>query len=95
MLRLTRIGEAHLAQRIKLEGKLLGPWVEEVRQACLGCTVSFRRTSLDLSTVTFVDAAGERLLRDLIGQGIKVSACSAYVAELLRNGAGGRPPARA
>jgi hypothetical protein len=90
MLRLTRIAGANSTQTIRLEGKLLGPWVEEVRKAC--GTVRSVRTSLDLSALAFVDGAGERLLRDLIGRGIKVVACSNYVAELLRSSAGVRLP---
>ena len=84
MLRLTRLGGAHLTQTIKLEGKLLRPWVDEVRKACAPSTDAADRASLDLSALTFVDAAGEKLLRELIGQGIEVVACSSYVAELLR-----------
>lgn len=94
MLRLTRIAGTHSTQTIKLEGKLLGPWVDEVRQACAAGTIPAGRTSLDLSALTFVDAAGEGLLRDLIGQGIEVVACSNYVAELLRSSARVRLPDR-
>ena len=90
MLRITRLMGTHLTQTIRLEGKLLRPWVDEVRKACISGTDPARRTSLDLSALTFVDAAGEGLLRELIGQGIEVLTCSSYVAELLRVGAGAR-----
>jgi anti-anti-sigma regulatory factor len=85
MLRLTRIVGTHRTQTIKLEGKLLGPWVGEVRNACAAGTDPSSRISLDLSALTFVDSAGEGLLRDLIGRGIEVVGCSGYVAELLRS----------
>jgi hypothetical protein len=88
MLRITRFTGTHLNQTIKLEGKLLRPWVDEVRKACASGTDPACRTSLDLSALTFVDAAGEELLRELVGQGIKVVACSSYVAELLRTNTG-------
>ena len=90
MVRLTRIAGTHCPWIIKLEGKLLGPWVDEVRKACIAGTDPSTRISLDLSALAFVDAAGERLLRDLIGRGSEVVACSGYVAELLRSSAGGR-----
>ena len=85
MLRLTRIAGTHGTQVMKLEGKLLGPWVAEVREACTAGTDSPSQISLDLSALIFVDAAGLRLLRDLIAQGIEVVASSGYVAELLRS----------
>jgi hypothetical protein len=84
MLRITRIEGTHPTQTIRLEGKLLWPWVDEVHKACASGTDPAGRASLDLSALTFVDAAGEELLRELIGQGIEVVACSNYVAELLR-----------
>ena len=87
MLRLTRLAGTHRTQAIKLEGKLLGPWVDEVSRACAAGTDSSSRINLDLSALVFVDAAGERLLRDLIARGIEVVACSSYVAELLRSSA--------
>jgi hypothetical protein len=83
MLRLTQIANTHRAQTIKLEGKLLGPWVDEVSKACAAGTGTSSPINLDLSALVFVDAAGERLLRDLIARGIDVVACSSYVAELL------------
>ncbi len=90
MLRLTRIAGTHRVKAIKLEGKLLGPWVDEVSKVCAADTDPSGRIDLDLSALIFVDAAGERLLRDLIAQGIQVVACSSYIAELLRSSAGVR-----
>ncbi len=90
MLRITRITGRHPNQTIKLEGKLMRPWVDEVRQACTSGADPAGRTSLDLSDLTFVDTAGEGLLRDLIGQGFAVAACSSYVAALLGASTGAR-----
>ena len=87
MIRFTRIADTDSTQTMKLEGKLMGPWVDEVRKASASGTIPCTRIILDLSALAFVDAAGERLLRDLIGRGIEVVACSSYVAELLRSSA--------
>ncbi len=88
MLRITRITGTHLNQTLKLEGKLLRLWVDEVRKACTSGTDPAGRTRLDLSALTFVDAAGEKMLRDLIARDVEIVACSCYVAELLRLRAG-------
>jgi len=90
VLRLTRTAGTLWTQIIKLEGKLVGPWVDEVSKACAAGADPSSRTKLDLSALFFVDGAGERLLRDLIARGIEVVACSSYVAELLRLSAGVR-----
>jgi hypothetical protein len=90
MLRITRIAGMHPTETVKVEGKLLAPWVDEVSKVCAGDADLSRRINLDLAALIFVDAAGERLLRELIAQGIEVVACSSYVAELLRSGAGVR-----
>jgi hypothetical protein len=94
MLRLTRSADTQPTQTIKLEGKLTGPWVDEVRKACTVGPIPLARISLDLSALTFVDAAGEWLLRDLIDRGIAVVTCSSYVAELLWSSSGVRRSGR-
>jgi anti-anti-sigma regulatory factor len=69
---------------VKLEGQILEPWVSAVREAC---TKRRRRSlCLDLAHVTYVDAAGVQLLRDLKREGIEIAACSSFVAELLHVG---------
>jgi anti-anti-sigma regulatory factor len=83
MLRITRITGNDSAPRLKLEGKLLGPWVGELKRACAEPAESAGGLCLDLSAVTFVDAAGLKLLRELLGRGITLAACSGLVAELL------------
>jgi anti-anti-sigma regulatory factor len=68
---------------IKLEGEILEPWVGAVRDACAQRGRRSGRLCLDLAALTFVDAAGAGLLRDLVGEGIEIAACSSFVGELL------------
>jgi hypothetical protein len=79
MLRITAADENSPNPLVKLEGKLVGPWVDEARRAC-GGGAGLR---LDLSALTFVDAAGARLLRELLQGGAAVGPCSGFVAALL------------
>ena len=84
MLKITRSTDNGSALLVKLEGKLLQPWVEELARVCTppaGTVVGIR---LDLSAVTFVDEAGVRLLRELLDRGVGVAAASGFVTELLR-----------
>ncbi len=83
MLRISRLpldGELTL----KLEGKILAPWLDEVRHACAEAVNGSVRTRLDLTGITFVDAAGVELLRNLAKHGVEIAASSSFVSELLR-----------
>ena len=83
MLRITHAHGHESVSTLRLEGKLLGPWVAELARSCDEVTCPPNALRLDLSAVTFVDGAGVTLLRDLLGRGVKLAACSGLVAELL------------
>ena len=84
MLMITRSEGSDLTRTLKLEGKLLGPWIGELESACRTTPVSPDRVRLDLHGLTFVDAEGARFLDSLIRDGVRVIAGSGFVAELLR-----------
>lgn len=54
-----------------LEGRLVGPWVNEFRRVCedLGSPVTFGRVTVDLCGVTAMDASGQALLDRLLQRG--------------------------
>ena len=83
MLRITHTQGHDSVWTLRVEGKLLGPWVTELARSCneLPCPPNHLR--LDLSAVTFVDRPGVALLRDLLARGATLAACSGLVAELL------------
>jgi ABC-type transporter Mla MlaB component len=83
MLRITHTQGRDSVSTLRLEGKLLGPWVTELARLCNELPCSPDRLRLDLSAVSFVDGPGVALLRDLIGRGATLAACSRLVAELL------------
>jgi anti-anti-sigma regulatory factor len=83
MLRITTLHRG--SQTIlKLEGKLLKPWIDEFCVAWTRADGQTGHVGLDLVDVTYVDAAGAQLLRGLVQRGALLIACSAFVAELLR-----------
>lgn len=83
MLRITRVSDDH-GLTLRLEGKLLSAWVDELRQACAGRGATCPQPlTLDLAQLTFADAEGARLLADLLEDGATFVACSSFVAELL------------
>src|SRR3974390_2794781 len=73
---LITIEESPKSVTLRLEGKLIGPWVEEVEQcwrkvfATLGC----RTVLVDLSAVDLVDPAGRSLLARMREAGFRMEA---------------------
>ena len=58
-----------------LEGRLAGPWVEELRIYCRRVLENHQRcTMIDLTGVTFVDTEGKALLAQLWQQGVELRA---------------------
>jgi hypothetical protein len=57
----------------QLEGKLAGPWVQELER-CWRSAPGTRRSCVDLSSVTFIDADGKALLGQLHREGAELVA---------------------
>lgn len=73
MLRIT-VREGLKTQTIQLEGKIIGPWVEEFSRTwhSLAPSLGSKKLHLDLRSVAFVDAEGRQLLREIYQ---KTNAC--------------------
>jgi hypothetical protein len=85
MLRISVSEQEPSCRMIKLEGKLLQAWVHEVRRVCIEAEDG-SLPGLDLSGLSFVDRRGTELLQQLLRQGVRIHACSPFVAELLHWG---------
>ncbi|MCI0638440.1 MAG: hypothetical protein L0Y72_04665 [Gemmataceae bacterium] len=68
---------------LKLEGKLLAPWVDELERSINGSSGRPTAIKLDLGALTFADAMGIQILSKLIHGGATLTACSGYIAALL------------
>jgi len=84
MLKIVSRGNANGSTTLVLEGRLVGPWVEELRRSCEQPLGSTRDLTLDLGTVSFVDRGGIELLRSLADRHARLTNCSPFVAEQLR-----------
>ena len=75
MLRIT-LDENSESVTLRLEGKLIGLWVEEVEQCWRKVfdTVGPRTVLVDLSAVDFVDRAGRLLLARMESAGFRIEA---------------------
>ena len=84
VLKITWLSRKRRVATLKLEGELLEPWVEAVRDACIKWPPRSKCLRLDLTAVTYADSAGTQLLRDLMAEGVEIASCSSFVGELLR-----------
>ena len=75
-----RISGSCEAKRLHLEGRLAEGWVDELSRVVASGEEGI---TLDLQDLTFADARGAALLRDLHGRGAAVVGGSAFIQRLL------------
>jgi len=66
MLRIT-VEDSEWTETIKLEGKIVGPWVEELSRTwhSVASSLGRKQLRLDMRSVGFVDGKGRQLLREI------------------------------
>jgi anti-anti-sigma regulatory factor len=69
---------------IRLEGRVIGPWVNELRLSCEAILATGSTLSLDLSDVSFVDRSGIELFKSLTKRQVVLANCSRFLTELLK-----------
>ena len=84
MLKIETVRNGRGTVTLVLEGRLIGPWVNELRLACARARSGRTKVVLDLTGVTFADRAGVALLRDLADHDTPLSNSSPFVAEQLK-----------
>ena len=90
MLRISRsttVGPSE-PTRLRLDGQITGPWVEELRRVCaetLGDNGhGGSNLVLDLSGVSFLDADGVDLFRELAARRVSFTNSSTFISEQLK-----------
>ena len=81
MLRITRV-DAEEGSLVRLEGRLVGPWVSELR-SFLAANIDGAKRRLDIAGLEFVDRGGAELLIELRAAGAEIVSARPYVADLL------------
>ena len=84
MLKISIISDSDQAIELQLEGKLVGPWVEELRKLSDEALSLQKNVSLDLERLWFVDSCGVTLLRDLARRQVSELNCSQFVSQQLK-----------
>ena len=84
-MKVTVVESSIGAVRLRVEGRLTGRWVEELGRVCdLHALNDGIRLTLDLADVSFADAAGIELLKELRFRLVALVNLSSLVAEQLK-----------
>jgi ABC-type transporter Mla MlaB component len=70
MLKISRVNNVNGAVTLKIEGRLVGPWVAELCDACQSFLAQFGTVKLDLADLSYVDADGAIVLTELKSRGV-------------------------
>ena len=86
MLRITLTQSTSSSKQLKLEGRVTGPSVEELRHQCEAALAQngHSRLTLDVADVSYIDDEGIDLFRALGRHNVTVARCSPFLAELLK-----------
>jgi len=85
MLRITQRTDANGRAIVVLEGRLAGPWADELARcwATLLTTHDAGPITVELDAVTFIDAAGKSVLRTMHESGAALTACGPMTRAIL------------
>lgn len=86
MLKISAAGNTGKSHTLKLEGRVIGPWVTELQSVCAPLVGGPARLRLDLADVTYTDPEGASLLAALEAQGVLLVNGTPFVNEQLKAG---------
>jgi anti-anti-sigma regulatory factor len=90
MLRIRACETSDAGVRLRVEGRLTGRSVEVLRQSCeLHALVKGAALTLDLADLSFADAQGIALLKDVKSRGVALVNLVPFLALLLQDSTGG------
>jgi ABC-type transporter Mla MlaB component len=84
VLRISVTNESEKTIQLRVEGWLVGAWVDELRLQTQTAFSQAKTLSLDLEKLWFVDAHGAALLRDLARRNVVQLNCSPFIDQQLK-----------
>ena len=68
---------------LKIEGRIVGRWVEELDAECKKCLAKKSKLVIDLSGVSFIDDRGIKVLKGMRGDRTRLTGHSLFLSGLL------------
>jgi anti-anti-sigma regulatory factor len=84
MLKISKVAPVNHAVVLRLEGRIVGPWVTELHKSCEEVLAGGRPLKLHLADVEFADTQGVALLLNLRSLGVAFLECPPFAAEQLK-----------
>jgi len=84
MLKISEAKSGGYAVTLCLEGRIIGPWIAELRRACEQILDHGRPLTLRLADVEFMEAEGVVLLIALRCRGVSITDSPPFIAEQLK-----------
>ena len=86
MLKISQVEPVNHSVTLRLEGRVVGPWVTELNKSCEKVLTEGRSLELRLADVEFMDAQGVALLLSLRSRGVSLLECPAFAEAQLNEG---------
>lgn len=83
MLKIDVADQAGQGTTLRLEGQMVGPWVEELQRACEPYLGDGHALTLDFAGVSFIGREGVAFCRTLRQRHARFTNCSPFVKEQL------------
>jgi ABC-type transporter Mla MlaB component len=85
MLKISEAGLPNQSICLKLEGRVVGPWVEELRGICDRYLAGECSVTLDLSDVSYADTEGVAALNRYKASGVNLANCSPFLTQQIKS----------
>jgi anti-anti-sigma regulatory factor len=85
MLKISHDNIDNASVILRLEGEIIGPWVDETSRVCERIMSKGQRVRMDLRQVTFADRAGVELLGNLAKREALLDNCSPFLKAQLHS----------
>ena len=84
MLKISKVEPVNHTVVLRIEGRVVGPWVTELQKSCDEGLAEGRSLNLHLADVEFLDRQGIALLLRLRSRGVVLLECPPFAAEQLK-----------
>jgi hypothetical protein len=85
MLKISII-DSRMHRRLILEGKLVGPWADELRPAWERAKADLggRELIVEVKNLIVINQTGENVLLELMREGVKIRGCGVFTRHILK-----------